>query len=422
MSDKDDLRIGVYVCHCGSNIAGVIDPKELAEYAATLPGVVLARDHRYLCSDPGQAMIQQDIKEHNLNRVVVASCSVTMHEPTFRACVAEAGLNPFLFEMANIREQDTWCHPHQPEKALQKAKDIVAAAVAKARYLTPLDMIEVPITKRALVIGGGIAGISVALDLGDMGFETYLVEREPSIGGHMAQLDKTFPTMDCSICILAPKMVDVGKHPNIKLLTYSEVKEVSGYIGNFKVKIKKKPRYIIPERCNGCGLCAEICPVEVPNEFEEGLGPRKAIYVPMPQAVPSVYTIDIDNCIHCYKCVDACGKLNAIDFSQQPDDIELDVGTIIVANGFDVFDPSPPRRVWLRQVRQRPHHPGGGETALCRWPYQRRFHPPFGWAGSQKRSLRPVRGLPGPPVHGVLLWVLLHVHHQECSPAQDDIP
>jgi len=202
MSDngrESDLRIGVYVCHCGTNIAGVIDPREVAEYAATLPGVVVAKNHPYMCSDPGQAMIRQDIKEHNLNRVVVAACSVTMHEPTFRACVAEAGLNPFLFEMANIREQDTWVHSHEPEEALQKAKDLVASAVAKARYLRPLDMIEVPVTKRALVIGGGIAGISAALDLGDMGFETYLVEKEPSIGGRMAQLDKTFPTMDCSI-------------------------------------------------------------------------------------------------------------------------------------------------------------------------------------------------------------------------------
>jgi len=199
MSNEEELRIGVYVCHCGSNIAGVIDPKEVAEYAATLPGVVLAKDHRYLCSDPGQALIREDIKEHNLNRVVVAACTVRLHEPTFRACVAEAGLNPFLFEMANIREQDTWVHPHEPEEALQKAKELVAAAVAKARYLMPLDMLRVPVTKRALVIGGGIAGISAALDLGDMGFETYLVEKEPSIGGRMAQLNKTFPTMDCSI-------------------------------------------------------------------------------------------------------------------------------------------------------------------------------------------------------------------------------
>jgi len=199
MSDNGDLRIGVYVCHCGSNIAGVVDPKAVAEYASTLPGVVLAKDNLYMCSDAGQKLIEQDIKDHNLNRVVVAACSPKLHEPTFRACVAQAGLNPFLFEMANIREQDTWVHSHEPEAALEKAKELVAAAVAKARFLMPLDMIEVPVTKCALVIGGGIAGINAALDMADMGVETYLVEREPSIGGRMAQLNKTFPTMDCSI-------------------------------------------------------------------------------------------------------------------------------------------------------------------------------------------------------------------------------
>jgi len=199
MHDNDDLRIGVYVCHCGSNIAGVIDPEKVVEYAATLPGVVVAKDNKYICADPGQKLIRDDIKEHKLNRVVVAACSVRLHEPTFRACVSEAGLNPFLFEMANVREQDTWVHSHHPEEALEKAKDIVAAANAKARYLTPLDMIEVPVTKRAMVIGGGIAGISAALDLGDMKIDTILVEKEPSIGGKMAQLNKTFPTMDCSI-------------------------------------------------------------------------------------------------------------------------------------------------------------------------------------------------------------------------------
>ena len=199
MSDSGDVRIGVYVCHCGSNIAGVIDPKAVAEYASTLPGVVLATDNLYMCSDPGQKLIERDIKEHNLNRVVVAACSPKLHEPTFRACVANAGLNPFLFEMANIREQDTWVHSHEPEAALVKAMELVAAAVAKARFLTPLDMIEVPVTKKALVIGGGIAGINAALDMADMGVETYLVERGPSIGGRMAQLNKTFPTMDCSI-------------------------------------------------------------------------------------------------------------------------------------------------------------------------------------------------------------------------------
>jgi heterodisulfide reductase subunit A len=199
MSDNDDLRIGVYICHCGSNIAGVIDPKSVAEYVSTLPGVVLAKDNLYMCADPGQRLIQEDIKEHNLNRVIVAACSPRLHEPTFRACVAEAGMNPFLFEMANIREQDTWVHSHEPDKALEKAKELVASAIAKAYFLTPLDMLEVPVTKSAMVIGGGIAGINAALDLADMGIKTYLVEREPSIGGRMAQLNKTFPTMDCSI-------------------------------------------------------------------------------------------------------------------------------------------------------------------------------------------------------------------------------
>ena len=199
MSENGDLRIGVYVCHCGSNIASVIDPKEVAEYASTLPGVVLTNNSLYTCSDAGQRQIQEDIKKHKLNRVVVAACSVRLHEPTFRACVAQAGLNPFLFEMANIREQVTWVHSHEREAALEKAKDLVASAVAKTHFLTPLDMIKVPVTKTAMVIGGGIAGISSALDLADMGIKTYLVEKEPSIGGRMAQLNKTFPTMDCSI-------------------------------------------------------------------------------------------------------------------------------------------------------------------------------------------------------------------------------
>lgn len=196
---EEELRIGVYVCHCGSNIAGVIDPKEVAEYASHLPGVVLARDYMYMCADPGQQLIQEDIREHNLNRVVVAACSVRLHEPTFRACVAEAGLNPFLMEMANIREQDTWVHSHEPEAALEKAKDLVASAVAKARFLAPLKMMKVPVTKRAMVVGGGVAGISAALDLADQGIETIIVEKELTIGGVMAQLNKTFPTMDCSI-------------------------------------------------------------------------------------------------------------------------------------------------------------------------------------------------------------------------------
>ena len=263
-----------------------------------------------------------------------------MHEPTFRACISEAGLNPFMFEMANIREHASWVHSHEKEAAIVKAKDIVASAVAKVSHVKPLQMFEVPVTKRALVIGGGIAGISAALDLADMEIETYLVERSPTIGGKMAQLDKTFPTMDCSICIEAPKMVDVGKNKNIKLLTYSEVKEVNGYIGNFNVTVERKPRYVLLDRCTGCGLCSEVCPISVPNDFEEGLGPRKAIYVPMAQSVPSVYTIDMDACIECYKCVEACGPLEAINFAEKPEIINVEIGTIIVATGYETWDAS----------------------------------------------------------------------------------
>ena len=293
----EEPRIGVYVCHCGVNIGGVVDCKAVAEFAKTLKNVVVARDYKYMCADPGQEMIKKDIKEYNLNRVVVAACSPRLHEPTFRRCVAEAGLNPFLFEFANIREHCSWVHMHEPEKATEKAKDLVRMAVAKARLLEPLEFIKVGVTKRALVIGGGVAGIQAALDLADMGFETILVEKSPSVGGRMAQLDKTFPTNDCSICILAPKMVDVAKHPNVKLYAYSEVVDVQGYIGNFKVKIMKKPRYVDETKCTGCGQCAEVCPIEVPNEFDMGLGMRKAIYKPFPQAVPSKYTIDKEHCI-----------------------------------------------------------------------------------------------------------------------------
>ncbi|MGC9398590.1 MAG: hydrogenase iron-sulfur subunit [Anaerolineae bacterium] len=337
----EEPRVGVFVCHCGSNIASVVTPSEVVEYAKSLPGVVVAQEHRYMCSDPGQAMIQEFIREHDLNRVVVAACSVAMHEPTFRACIAEEGLNPFMFEMANIREHDSWVHSHEKEAAIRKAKELVASSVAKVSHARPLDMFEVPVTPTALIIGGGIAGISAALDLADMKIHTYLVEKSPSIGGRMAQLDKTFPTMDCSICIEAPKMVDVSKNPYIHLMTYSEVKEVNGYIGNFQVKVERKPRYVDLDKCTGCGLCEEVCPIDVPNEFEEGLGPRKAIYVPFDQAVPSVYTIDRDACIECYKCVEACGELKAIDFAQEAEIVDLDVGAIIVSTGYDVWDPTP---------------------------------------------------------------------------------
>ncbi|MEE8402188.1 MAG: CoB--CoM heterodisulfide reductase iron-sulfur subunit A family protein [Candidatus Hydrothermarchaeaceae archaeon] len=337
MAMKEEPRVGVYVCHCGINIAGVIDVEEVAKYAKKLGGVVVAKDDKYMCSDPGQELIKKDILEHKLNRVVVAACSPRMHEPTFRTACQEAGLNPYLSEMANIREHGSWVHMNEPEKATWKAKELVRMAVAKARLLEPLKNPKVSVIKKALVIGGGIAGIQASLDLADQGFKVYLVEKTPSIGGTMAQLDKTFPTMDCSACILTPKMVDVSRHPNIELLTYAEVKEVDGYVGNFRVKVEMKPKFVKEDACTGCGICADACPVEVPNEFDLGLGTRKAIYVPFPQAVPLVYTIDDENCVGCGMCDNICDP-DAIEFDQKSKTVTLDVGTIIVATGFKIFD------------------------------------------------------------------------------------
>lgn len=343
-AEAEEIRIGVYVCHCGLNIAGSVDCAEVAEFASTLPHVVLAKDLRYTCSDQGQEIIKQDIKEHRLNRVVVASCSPRLHEPTFRKVCEEAGLNKYLFEMANIREHCSWVHLYNRKAATEKAKDLVKMAVMRAALLQPAVESEVPIRPEALVIGGGVAGIQAALDLADTGYHVYLVEKEPSIGGRMAQIDKTFPTMDCSICILAPKMSDVGHHPNITLLTYSEILDVKGYIGNFKVKVLKKPRYVTSD-CTACGECAKVCPMIAPNEFDVGLAIRHAIYTPFAQAVPSTYVIDRELCLNkegvivCDKCTKACER-QAINFEMKPEEIELEVGTIIVAIGADVFDPS----------------------------------------------------------------------------------
>jgi len=336
----EEPRVGVFVCHCGLNIAGVINVEELTEYAKTLPNVVVAVHNRYTCADPGQEEIRKAIKEHKLNRVVVAACSPRLHEPTFRRCIAEAGLNPYVFEMANIREFSSWCHPSTPKEATDKAKEIVKMAVAKARLLQNLQTIEVPVTNKALVLGGGIAGISAALDLADMGFKVYLVERGESIGGHMAQLDKTFPTLDCSICIEGPKMVDVSRHPNIEILSYADILSVEGFVGNFKVKVRKNPRYIIAENCTGCGECRDVCPIEFPNEWDLNIGVRKAISIPFDQAVPLIYTVNMDHCIECYKCVDACGARQAINLDQKPEEIQLEVGTIIVSTGFDTYLPN----------------------------------------------------------------------------------
>ncbi len=286
-----ERKIGVYVCQCGSNIGGMVDVQKVVEFAKGLDSVAVAREYRFMCSGPGQELIEQDIKELGLNRVVVASCSPQMHEPTFRRTVQKAGLNPYLFEMANIREHASWVTDN-PEDATEKAKALVSAAVRRVYYHEPLETKEVPVNPNTLVVGGGIAGIQAALEIADSEHKVYLVEKEPSIGGHMIQLDKTFPTLDCSACILTPKMTLVGSHPYIELMSYSEVVEVAGFIGNFTVKIRRKPRYIDVHECNGCADCEKVCPVTVPSEFNMGLGTRKAAYRPFPQAVPSAYVID----------------------------------------------------------------------------------------------------------------------------------
>lgn len=336
-------RIGVFVCWCGVNISRTVDVEKVAEKALTIPGVVYSTSYRYMCSDPGQELIKNAISEHNLDRVVVAACSPAMHEITFQRAVEEAGLNPYLMEMANIREQDSWVHDDR-EIATGKAFELIAAAVERVKRAQALHPLEFGVEKKALVIGGGIAGIQAALDIAEAGFKVYLVEKTPSIGGRMAQFDKTFPTLDCAMCILSPKMVDCYRHPNITLLTYSEVEEVNGFVGNFEVTIKKRARSVDENLCTGCGLCIERCPSKARSEFEEGIGERKAIYIPFPQAVPLVPVIDREVCLwftkgRCGLCQRVC-PAKAIDYSQEDTYIKEKFGAIIVATGADVFDPT----------------------------------------------------------------------------------
>jgi heterodisulfide reductase subunit A len=288
---EEEVKIGVYICHCGLNIAGTVDSAGVARYAATLPHVVIARDYKYMCSDPGQDLIKNDIKELGINRVVVASCSPRMHELTFRKAVEAGGLNPYLYEHANIREHCSWVHDDK-KVATSKAKDLVRAAVKRVYHHEPLVIKEAPLNPNVLIVGGGIAGMQAALDIANGQKKVYMVEREPSIGGHMIQLDRTFPTLDCSECILTPKMSDVGHHPFIELLSLSEVEEVSGSIGNFKVKVRKKARYVDESKCVGCGICEEKCPRRTDSEFEMGLAKRGMAYIPFAQAIPHIATID----------------------------------------------------------------------------------------------------------------------------------
>lgn len=336
-------RVGVYVCHCGSNISGTVDVAGVATWAgAILPNVVVSRDYKFMCSSLGQELIQEDIRKEGLDRVVVAACSPHLHEKTFRKACKSAGLNPYLFQMANIREHCSWAHEDKT-LATEKTKAIVAGAVARVAHHRPLEPMKVPVNRTTLVVGGGIAGIQAALELADTGYPVVLVEREPSIGGHMAQFDKTFPTLDCAACILTPKMSDVGQHENVTLLSYSEVEEVSGSIGSFTVRVRRKARYVKEDACTGCGVCIEKCPQSVVDTvYEAGLGYRKAIYRPFPQAVPKYPVIDVDACTYfkrgkCRACQLFCTP-QAIDFAQKDEVLEVQVGNVILATGYELFD------------------------------------------------------------------------------------
>ncbi len=350
----EEPRIGVFVCYCGLNIAGTVDVEEVAEYARKLPNVVYVKTNRYTCADPGQDEIRKGVKDYRLNRVVVAACSPRMHEPTFRRTVSEAGLNPFVFEMANIREFSSWCHQGTPEEATEKAKELVKMAVAKVRLLEPLDVIEVPVTNKALVVGAGVAGASAAVDLAEMGYDVYLVDRSEIIGGHMAQLGKTFPVFECSNCpqqihcprfsCVATRIGAAAVHPKIKLLTYTDIKHVEGVIGSYKVTIDKKPRFVDESKCISCGKCSEVCPVETESKFDAGTRKRKAIYVPFPNATPSTYTIDKETCLYfkdgnCRKCEEIC-PVDAVDFDQKSEEEKLEVGCMVVATGYDIYEPN----------------------------------------------------------------------------------
>ena len=345
-NQKEDIRIGFYVCHCGHNIAGTVDVLAVAEYVSKLPNVVVSKDYKYMCSDPGQELIQKDIKELKLNRIVVASCSPLLHESTFRGATAKAGLNQFFMQMVNIRENTSWV-TEDKEQATIKAKDLARAAIHRVAFHKALEKKKVPVNPDVLVVGGGIAGISASLTLANAGKKVYLVEKDATIGGYMAKFDKTFPTLDCAACILTPKMSSVLKHPNITLWTWSEVAEVEGFVGNYKIKVTKKPRYIQEDLCVGCLACIDACNFKTGkfyDEFNFGLAKRKPVYIPFPQATPLVVRVDDTQCTHFKtgKCPQTCAKAcdrNAFDFNQKPETVEINVGSIILSTGFEPHNP-----------------------------------------------------------------------------------
>ena len=336
--EKKSPKIGIFVCECGGNIGDVVDVKSVIETAKTWPDVAVAKYHKYLCSKPAQELILESVKKENLDRVVVASCTPRMHLATFQSVMERAGLNPFMLEFVNIREQDSWVHgPHSSPEATRKAVSLIKGGYERSRELEPLQTVSEKGSREILIVGGGISGITAALELGYLGHKVHLVERKPSLGGNMAKLTKVFPTLDCAQCILTPRMAEVGRNPNVAIYSYSEVKEVSGRPGNYNVKVFSKPRGVDLQKCRNCGVCSKVCPVSVPDEFNEGLSQRKAAYIEFPQAVPSAYTIDFKNCTRCGKCEQLC-PAKAISLADQGSTIDLHVGGIILSTGYQLYD------------------------------------------------------------------------------------
>jgi len=336
--EKESPRIGIFVCECGGNIGDVVNVKQVIDTVKNWEGVVIAKYHKYLCSRPAQEMIMEAIRKHNLDRVVVASCTPRMHLSTFQSVLERAGLNSYMLEFVNIREQDSWVHGPQPsEEATKKAISLIRGGYERSLELEPLEKISEKSSREILIIGGGIAGITAALELGYLDYKVHVVERKPSIGGNMAKLTKVFPTLDCAQCILTPRMAEVGRNPNVNLLTYAEVEDVTGRPGNYTVKVFMKPRGVDVEKCRSCGVCAKVCPVTVPDEYNEGLSERKAAYIEFPQAVPSAYVIDFDACTKCGKCEQLC-PAKAINLEDKGKTLELNVGAIIIAAGYQLYN------------------------------------------------------------------------------------
>jgi len=336
--EEDEPRVGVFVCHCGHNIAGTVDVAEVANYAKNLPNVVKAEHYMFMCSKPGVQMLKDSIEELGVNRTVVASCSKNQHGRTFANAIQEMGLNKHRHQQVNVREFNSWVHQKEKEKATDKAKKLVEAGVNRARKLEDVETRRIPTTKAALVIGAGIAGLRSAHDLAELGIPVYLIEKLSTIGGHMTQLNKTFPTLECPQCSISPLTNGVANHPLVELYTNAQIKSVDGSMGNFEVEVEIKPRYV-KDNCTSCGECAAHCPVELPSEWDSGMSVRKAIYKAYPQAIPATYVRDKKNCIECNTCINIC-PVQAVDFSMQPETKTFKVGSIVVAAGYDEYDPS----------------------------------------------------------------------------------